>query len=85
MEATLLSLALFLIGAWFTFRNVRMLYREDLLREYVQTNPKAALWVRKHGVEGATKLTRKVFLPLGTVVSFGMTLYGAWLLWRIHG
>ncbi len=85
MEATLLAIALVAIGVYYTIRNIRMLRRHDLLREYVQSSPKAALWVRKYGVDGATKLIRETFLPLGTALSAGFALYGLWLLWRVYG
>jgi len=84
METTLFPLLIVAVGAYFTFRNIRMLRNEALLRDYVASSPKAALWVRKYGIDGTVKLVRDTFLPLGIVVSLGFVGYGAWLLWRIY-
>ncbi|UCV00955.1 hypothetical protein [Acidovorax radicis] len=84
MEALLLSLLLVVGGIYFGVRNVRLLRSEDALREYVQNSPKAALWVRKYGLDGATKMTRESFLPLGLLISVAMVALGGWNLWRMY-
>ncbi len=84
MEPLLLSLLLVGAGIYFGFRNVRLLRNEAALRAYVQNSPKAALWVRKYGLDGATKMTRESFLPLGLLVSAAMVGLGSWNLWRMY-
>ena len=84
MEPPLLSLLLVAGGLYFGFRNLRLLRNEAALREYVRNSPKAALWVKKYGLEGATKMTRESFLPLGLLISAGMVALGGWNLWRMY-
>ena len=83
MENVALSVVLVIVGIYFGLRNIRFLRNEAALREYMQNSPKAALWVRKYGLDGATKIARKSFLPLGLVISAGMMVFGGWNLWRM--
>lgn len=84
MEALILSLLMIFAGGYFGFRNIRLLRNEIALREYVRDSPKAVLWVRKYGVDGATKMVRETFLPLGLFISCGMVAFGLWGLWRLY-
>jgi hypothetical protein len=84
LEPLLLSLLLVAGGIYFGFRNLRLLRNEAALREYVRSSPKAALWVKKYGLDGATKMTRESFLPLGLLISAAMVSLGVWNLWRIY-
>lgn len=84
MEALLLSLLLVAGGIYFGLRNVRLLRSDDALRDYVRSSPKAALWVSKYGLDGAMKMTRETFLPIGLLVSAGMVALGVWNLWRMY-
>lgn len=84
MEALALSLILLVGGIYFALRNIRLLRNEMALREYVQNSPKAALWVRRYGVEGATKMVRETFIPLGLVIAAAMVGLGVWNLWRMY-
>lgn len=84
MESLFLSLVLIAAGIYFGFRNVRLLRNDDALREYVQSSAKAALWVRKYGIDGATKMARESFLPLGIAISAAMVAFGSWNLWRTY-
>ncbi|EER60555.1 hypothetical protein AcdelDRAFT_1892 [Acidovorax delafieldii 2AN] len=84
MEALILSLILVVGGIYFGFRNVRLLRNEAALREYMQSSPKATLWVRKYGLDGATKMVRESFIPLGLVISTAMVAFGGWNLWRMY-
>ena len=83
MEALLLNLLLLLGGLYFGFRSVHLLRNESALRAYMESNPKAAMWVRKHGLDGASKMARETFIPLSLVISLVMVLFGTWNLWRI--
>lgn len=69
-------------GAYFGLRNVRYFRDEQALRSYMETSPKATLWVRKYGIDGATRLARQTFLPLGILASLAMVAVGSWSLWR---
>jgi hypothetical protein len=83
-EATILSVLFLVAGIYFSVRNVRMLRNETALREYMQSSPKATLWVRKFGLDDATRLARKFFLPSGLLISVAMAGVGAWNLWRMY-
>ena len=84
-EALILSLVLIVGGIYVAVRNLRLLQNEDMLRAYMQTSPKAWIWVKKYGLDGATKLTRQRFIPTGLVASGVMVGFGAWVLWRLYG
>jgi hypothetical protein len=49
MEALVLSLVLIVGGIYFGVRNLRFLQNEEALRAYMQTSPKAWIWVKKYG------------------------------------
>lgn len=84
MEPLLLSLLLIGGGIYFGLRNVRLLRNEAALREYMQSSPKATLWVRKYGLDGAIKMARESFIPLGLAISAAMVVFGGWNLWRTY-
>ena len=69
MEAYIFPVITFLAGSYFLFRNISHLRDEGKLRHYVETRPKAKLWVRKFGVEKTIALSKRIFLPLGILVS----------------
>lgn len=81
-DAQTYSVILILAGLVLTARNVLHARDPNRLRAYVETSPKAALWRSLLGVERAVLLTQRVFLPLGLLLSAGMTVYGAWTLMR---
>lgn len=85
METVVISLVLIVGGTYFGVRNIRFLRNEEALREYMQTSPKARIWVKKYGLEYATKLTRQVFMPIGVVAACVMVGVGVWVLWRLYG
>ncbi|MBL0039854.1 MAG: hypothetical protein KA505_02875 [Xanthomonadales bacterium] len=84
-QALFFNILLLLGGLYFVVRNIRLLRSETALRAYMESSPKAVLWVRKYGLDGATKVARESFIPLGLVVSAAMIGLGAWNLWRISG
>lgn len=85
LETLALSLLMIAAGIYFGIRNVRLLTNEGALREYVQKSPKAVKWVNQYGVDGAMKMSRQSFLPLGIIMSIAMMGFGLWNLWRIYG
>lgn len=84
ISALLLNLLLLLGGVFFGARAIHFLRSESALRAYMERSPKAALWVSKYGLEGAAKMARESFIPLGLLVSLAMVGLGAWNLWRIY-
>jgi hypothetical protein len=64
-------------------RNIQMLRDPEALAEYVRSSPKAKLWVKKFGEERAIELSRKYFLPIGTVAACFLAVAGAWSLWQL--
>jgi len=45
-------------------------------RKHVETSPKVWLWRKYFGTEKALVVTRKIFLPLGVVISSGLIILG---------
>ena len=76
MEPIIIPALLTLAGGYFLIRNIMHLNNEDKLRHYVETSPKAKLWVKKFGEEKTLHLTKKYFLPLGILVSLGLVTVG---------
>lgn len=70
------SLILILAGSYFLWRNLGYARDETKLREYLETSPKAKLWVRSLGMEKSITLSKVIFLPLGLIVSAGMIAAG---------
>jgi hypothetical protein len=44
--------------------------------DYLETSPKAKLWVNKFGIEKTASLTKSIFLPLGCLVGLGLLVVG---------
>jgi hypothetical protein len=78
MEQFLFPVLVTVAGAIFLVRNINYLLNEDKLRNYVENSPKAKLWVKKFGVKKTIILSKKIFLPFGIIVSFGLLGFGAW-------
>ena len=85
MDQSMISLVLAAAGIYFGLRNLRLLRNPDALRAYMQSSPKAAMWVRRYGLDRATELTRQIFLPLGLAVCAVITALGLWGLWKVYG
>ncbi|MEJ2032594.1 MAG: hypothetical protein P8Y63_06060 [Deltaproteobacteria bacterium] len=79
MEQLIFPVVLTLAGAFFLVRNMILLRNEAKLANYIQTSPKAKLWVRKYGVDKTIELSKNLFLPLGMVVSTIMFCSGFWI------
>lgn len=60
---------LVLAGTYFIIRNVRLLRDDDYLTNYLQKSHKGQRYVKEHGLEKAFQQTRRVYAPLGLVVS----------------
>lgn len=73
-----------LAGLHFAIRNIIHLTNEDKLRKYITTQPPGKHWVAKLGEEKTVALTKRLFLPLGTVVALGMFGIGVWGIYLIH-
>ena len=84
METLALAITLIIGGIYFGIRNLRFLRNDDALRTYMQTSQKARVWVQKRGLEDATRITRRVFIPIGIVASCAMVSVGIWALWRLY-
>lgn len=69
MEDLILSILLTLIGSYFLFRNAVQFRDENKLRAYLETSPKARLWVNRLGMEKTVSLSKFLFIPLGIVIS----------------
>jgi len=78
MEVFAIPALLTLAGLFFTIRNISHLKSEEKLIRYLETSPKGKLWVERFGMEKTMNLTKKYFLPIGTVISIAMFCYGLW-------
>ena len=67
-----------LAGVFFLIRNIIYFRDDEKLREYIEKSPKAKLWIKKYGTEKTMALTKKIFLPLGILVSCGLLGVGLW-------
>lgn len=85
METLVIALFITVGGAYLAVRNIRFMRNPQALHQYMQTSPKAVLWVRKYGLDGATELARKTFVPMGIVASLTLMCAGIWMLWRLYG
>lgn len=72
----ILSVLLIVFGALFLWRNISCIRNEENLREYLQTSPKAKLWVSSLGMERTVKISKVIFLPLGVIASVCMVIAG---------
>ena len=83
MEAYIFPVITFLAGGYFLFRNISHLRDEEKLRHYVETSPKAKLWVNKFGIEKTVALSKKIFIPLGILVSCVLLGIGSWAIYNL--
>ena len=82
MAGVALSAILILVGLYFGARNLRLLRDNDALRQYISASPKAAAWVQRYGVDGAMKLAKETFIPLGLLMCVALIGVGLWSLGR---
>ncbi len=83
MEAYIFPVLAFVAGGYFLFRNISHFRDEGKLRHYVETSPKAKLWVKKFGIEKTVDLSRKIFIPLGILVSCVLIGIGVWAIYNV--
>ena len=76
MESTIVGALLVIVGAVTLVRNLLMLRDPTKIVAYVETSPKAALWRNKLGIERTVELSKRYFLPLGSLVSVGLIAVG---------
>ncbi|MBB5213330.1 hypothetical protein [Microbulbifer hydrolyticus] len=80
MEQLLFPVLAVLAGGYFLIRNIIHLISEEKMMNYLKTSPKAKMWVNKYGIEKTAALTKKVFLPLGSLVAAALLGVGVWSL-----
>lgn len=76
MEALMFSLIATIAGGLLLIRNIIHLTNENKMMEYLESSPKAKLWVNKFGIEKTAKLTKSFFLPLGCLIGLGLLIVG---------
>ena len=76
MEALVFPLIAALAGGFFLVRNIIHLTNKKKMMDYLETSPKAKLWVNKFGIEKTASLTKSIFLPLGCLVGLGLLVVG---------
>ena len=79
-EQTILVLMLLLVGVV----NLRLVWKfktdKKFAQNYIKTSPKAYFWRKKFGEERALAITKKYFIPLGSLLSIIFILFGIFLL-----
>ena len=85
MEEQLIPIGITVAGLIFLTRNIVMYLNSEKLEEYVNTSPKAKLWVSKFGKEKTIQLSKTIFLPIGCMVSIAFILIGARSLLIVNG
>ena len=83
IEFLILPLICTLGGGYFLLRNISYLRDESKLKIYLESSPKAKLWVQKFGLEKTILLSKKYFLPLGIIVASVLLVIGLWNLIKI--
>lgn len=70
--------SLLLVGAGIIglFFSIKALVDPAFARKHVETSPKVWLWRKYFGTEKALIMTRKIFLPLGIVISLVLIILG---------
>jgi len=76
MAEGIYSLLLVGTGIVGLFFSIMALVNPAFARKHVETSPKVWLWRKYFGVEKALVWTRKIFLPLGIVISLGLIILG---------
>ncbi|MCB9765827.1 MAG: hypothetical protein H6739_38990 [Alphaproteobacteria bacterium] len=69
MSPSILALLLIVVGVLNLGNIIRLLRNDEALTTYVEQSPKAWLWRKWLGVEGAKRTIRRVFGPIGVVAS----------------
>jgi hypothetical protein len=81
MAEEIYSLLLVGTGIVGLFFSTKALVDPAFARKHVETSPKVWLWRKHFGVERTLIMTRKIFLPLGIIISLGLIALG--ILWYI--
>ena len=74
---SLLLVAAGIIGLYFS---IKALVDPAFARKHVETSPKVWLWRKLYGTEKALVMTKKIFLPLGIVISLCLLIIGILLI-----
>ena len=85
MRTIFFSGLMLIAGTYFFIRNLIYLLNESKMRVYLENSPKAKFWIKKLGMERTVRLSRFVFLPLGTLVALFFILIGSWRLLLYYG
>lgn len=64
------------IGIFYIAFISKSINNEDMLRKYLENSPKAYIWRKLFGIERTIELTRRVFVPIGLVISCLLILGG---------
>ena len=72
-EMALLFIGTGLVGLYFSARSLLDI---EFAERYAETGPKAWLGRKAFGTENLSTINRRVFLPLGVVISSGLILIG---------
>ncbi len=76
MAEEIYSLLLVGTGIVGLFFSILALVNPTFALKHVETSPKTWLLRKQYGTEKALDITRKIFLPLGVIISLGLIILG---------
>ena len=80
MADKILAFTAFFVSGVALYFQYRLLSDSKFAEMYARKSPKAWLWRKLFGVEKTVELMRKVFVPVGVVISALLILAGFYLL-----
>lgn len=68
-ESLFVSLVVVCFAGYFLARNIELYQHEEKLIQYLEKSTKAKFWIIKLGMPKTILLSKKIFLPLGILIS----------------
>ena len=78
-ELLFYAVAIIAAGIFSLVMAIRFLVDKSFGEKYITESPKAFIWRKMFGEEKAYKLTKRIFAPLGVVVSLGLIITGTYI------
>ncbi len=79
-ELLFYAVAVIAAGIFSLVMAIRFLVDKSFGETYIKESPKAFIWRKMFGEEKAYKITKRIFAPLGIVVSSGFIITGIYIL-----
>ena len=79
-EVMFYSILMIVVGIFNLSITIRFFVSKTFGEEYIRKSPKAWLWRKIFGEEKAYQMTKKIFAPLGMIMSICFIAFGIYLL-----